>query len=264
MVKEQVIDKLKQYGQMHLLHFYDELSEEEQQCLLREIDRIDFDSIRIDQKGERTGIVTPIGAMTLEEIEKQKDSFREAGLQEIREGRAAAVLLAGGQGTRLGFDGPKGTLNVGITKELYIFQCLVETLLKVKEAAGTWIPLLVMTSDKNDAATRSFFETHDYFGYDKEHVFFFIQEMVPSTDFDGKVYLEEKGHVSLSPNGNGGWFISLKPLLEKIKGMGVQWLNVFAVDNVLKMGSFILGATVLSGQPVGAKVVRKAPDEKWA
>lgn len=267
MTKEQITEKLQAVDQMQLLRFYDELSSEEQQALLGEIERIDFDMINIHQKDEDAGKITPLGAMTLDEIEAKKDELKEAGIKAIKECKAAAVLLAGGQGTRLGLDGPKGTLNVGLTKELYIFQCLINNLMAVKEEADAWIPLLIMTSDKNDAATRAFFEEHDYFGYNKDHVFFFIQEMAPSTDYDGKVYLEEKGHISLSPNGNGGWFISLKRagLLDKVKEMGVEWLNVFAVDNVLQKmcDPAFLGATVLSGQPIGAKVVRKnAPDEK--
>ena len=267
MNREQIEEKLKKYDQMQLLRFYDELPPEKQEGLLAEIEKINFDVININNQSESKGSIAPIDAMTLSEIENVKDELRETGLRAIREGEAAAVLLAGGQGTRLGLDGPKGTLNVGETRELYIFQCQVESLLKVKEEAGAWIPLLIMTSDKNDAATRAFFEEHDYFGYNKDYVFFFVQEMAPSVDYDGKVYLEAKDHISLSPNGNGGWFISLKlsGVLDKVKAMGVEWLNVFAVDNVLQKmcDPMFLGATMESGAPIGAKVVRKnAPDEK--
>ncbi len=267
MNKESIEKKLKQYDQMQLLRFYDELPEKEQEELLKEIDRIDFDMIDIHHKTESKGSIAPLDAMTLSEIEQHREELRSTGLRAIREGEVAAVLLAGGQGTRLGLDGPKGTLNVGETRELYIFQCLINNLMNVKEEADAWIPLLVMTSDKNDAATRAFFEEHDYFGYNKDYVFFFVQEMAPSTDYEGKVYLEEKNHISLSPNGNGGWFISLKKagLLEKIREMGVEWLNVFAVDNVLQKmcDPLFVGATMQSGAPIGAKVVRKnAPDEK--
>ena len=267
MNREQIEEKLKKYDQMQLLRFFDELSEEEQKGLLSEIERIDFDAININNKAESKGSIAPIDAMTLSEIDNVREELRETGLRAIREGEAAAVLLAGGQGTRLGLDGPKGTLNVGETRELYIFQCLVESLMKVKEEAGAWIPLLIMTSDKNDAATRAFFEEHDYFGYNKDYVFFFVQEMAPSTDYNGKIYLEAKNHISLSPNGNGGWFISLKKsgVLDKVKAMGVEWLNVFAVDNVLQKmcDPLFLGATMEAGTPIGAKVVRKnSPDEK--
>ena len=267
MNRELIEEKLKKYDQMQLLRFFDELSETEQEGLLKEIDRIDFDVINIHNKVENKGAISPLDAMTLSEIEVHKKELKETGIRAIREGEVAAVLLAGGQGTRLGLDGPKGTLNVGKTRELYIFQCLVESLLKVKEEAGVWIPLLIMTSDKNDEATRAFFKEHNFFGYNKDYVFFFVQEMAPSTDYNGKVYLEEKNHISLSPNGNGGWFISLKKsgVLDKVKAMGVEWLNVFAVDNVLQKmcDPLFVGATIESGAPIGAKVVRKnAPDEK--
>ena len=119
MNKEQIVKKLEQYDQMQLLRFFDELTEEEQEGLLAEIDRIDFDMINIHNQTENKGTIAPIDAMTLSEIEAQKDEIRETGLRAIREGEAAAVLLAGGQGTRLGIDGPKGTLNVGQTRELY-------------------------------------------------------------------------------------------------------------------------------------------------
>ena len=264
---EQIKEKLEQYGQTQLLRFYEELDEAQKETLLDEISRIDFDMLRVNQSSDQAGVITPIEAMTLDQIKEQEDAFRQEGLAAIRSCNVAAVLLAGGQGTRLGLDGPKGTLNVGINRELFIFQCLINNLMDVKKEADAWIPLLVMTSDKNDADTRAFFVAHDYFGYNKDYVFFFKQEMAPSTDFDGKIYLEEKDHISLSPNGNGGWFISLQKagLLEKIKAMGVKWINVFAVDNVLQRMAdpVFVGATIQSGKPIGAKVIRKAaPDEK--
>ena len=267
MTFEQIREKLEKHGQMQLLRFYDELTPEEQKTLLDEISHIDFAMIEHPQGSGAGGQITPIGALTLDEIRKKDAQFREEGIRAIRNTEVAAVLLAGGQGTRLGLDGPKGTLNVGLTRELFIFQCLINNLMDVKKEADTWIPLLIMTSDKNDAATRAFFQEHDYFGYNPEYVFFFVQEMAPSTDFDGKIYLEEKGHISLSPNGNGGWFISLKKagLVDKMKELGVKWLNIFAVDNVLQRiaDPVFIGATIASGKPIGAKVIRKAaPDEK--
>lgn len=267
MTLEQIRKQLEERGQTQLLRFYEELNEDEQKTLLEEISRIDFDMIDHPQGTDGGGVITPIGALTLDQIHDQEAEFRNEGIRAIQNNEVAAVLLAGGQGTRLGLDGPKGTLNVGLTKELFIFQCLINNLMDVKKAADAWIPLLIMTSDKNDAATRAFFREHDYFGYNPDYVFFFIQEMAPSTDFNGKVYLEEKGHISLSPNGNGGWFISLKKagLVDKIKEMGVKWLNIFAVDNVLQRiaDPVFVGATIKSGKPIGAKVIRKAaPDEK--
>lgn len=260
-------EMLESIGQSQLLRFYDELNEIEKAQLLEEINKIDFESADINAKIEQSKDISPIGAMSIKDIEEKKNEFYKTGLETLKNRKVAAVLLAGGQGTRLGFDGPKGTLNVGLTKELFIFQIHVENLKKVSEEAGCTVPLLIMTSKKNDAETRSFFEKHDYFGYGKENISFFVQEMAPACDWDGKIFLEEKGHVSLSPNGNGGWFVSLKKagLLEKIKEMGVEWLNIFAVDNVLQKVAdpCFVGAMVDSKLPEGAKVVRKAaPEEK--
>ena len=171
------------------------------------------------------------------------------------------------QGTRLGLDKPKGMLNVGVTKELYLFEQLIHNLMQVKEKANAWIPLFIMTSEKNNDDTTQFFKEHDYFGYNKDYVFFFVQEMAPSVSYDGKIYMEGKAKLSTSPNGNGGWFSSLAKagLLDKIDELGVEWLNVFSVDNVLqKMADPVfVGATIEAGCVCGSKVVAKAdPNEK--
>lgn len=109
----------------------------------------------------------------------------------------------------LGFDKPKGCFNVGITKELYIFQLLIEHTLDIVRAADAWIPLYIMTSNINYQDTVTFFEAHDYFGYNPAYVHFFVQELNPATDFNGKILLKSKYELALSPNGNGGWFSSM-------------------------------------------------------
>jgi UDP-N-acetylglucosamine/UDP-N-acetylgalactosamine diphosphorylase len=119
-----------------------------------------------------------------------------------------------------------------------------------------------MTSEKNDTQTRAFFAEHDYFGYNGNFVKFFVQEMVPAVDFEGNVLMESEDSLAMSPNGNGGWFKSLvKAGLDRdLKEKGVEWLNVFAVDNVLQQiaDPVFVGATIDSGCVSGAKVVRKA------
>ncbi len=264
---EETKKMLEKAGQAHLLRFYDELSGTEKENLLREIEKIDFDSIDIHYKISQSDNITPIRAATLKDTEPKRDEYRKKGIEAIRTGKVAAVLLAGGQGTRLGFDGPKGTLNVGLTREVYLFGLLVENLKKNEEAAGRAVPLYIMTSEKNDKATREFFEEHDYFGRDRSQTFFFIQEMAPATDMEGKIFLEDKGHVSLSPNGNGGWFVSLKKagLLEQIKKSGAEYLNLFSVDNPLQhiADPCYIGALLDSGHPIASMVVKKAnPEEK--
>lgn len=270
MTLEQVKEKLAKYGQEHLLKYYDELSEEEKQALLTQIEATDMTVLEACHHREeiaQKGVITPLAAMQLDEIEAGREEFTAVGLDAIRAGKVGAVLLAGGMGTRLGSDDPKGMYNVGLTKELYIFECLVNNLMDVVKQADAWIHLFVMTSDKNHEATVKFLTEHDFFGYSAEYVHFFKQEMAAATDYNGKIYLEEKGKLSTSPNGNGGWFISLKRsgLLDLVNAEGIQWLNVFAVDNVLQRiaDPCFVGATIKKNCVVGAKVVRKsAPDEK--
>ena len=266
MTLENAKKKLKEYGQEHLLRYYDTLSDEEKASLLSEIEATDFSVLTaLDQKpeAEQEGqVFEPLGAVTMAEIASREDEFRAAGLQAIRECRTGAVLLAGGQGTRLGFDHPKGMYNMGLAKDLYIFECHMRQLLKVSHEAGALIPLYIMTSDLNHEETVAFFKKHDYFGYDPAFIRFFRQDMAPCTDLQGKVLLKSRSSLALSPNGNGGWFHSLKNagLLDDVHKKGIEYLSVFAVDNVLQkiQDPCFVGATVLSGVNDGAMVVSKA------
>lgn len=262
--------KLEKYGQEHVLKYYDELSEAQKEALLEQIAATDMsilDSCRHREELAKKGVISPLAAMQLSEIKEKEEEFTKVGLDAIRAGKVGAVLLAGGMGTRLGSDNPKGMYNVGLTRELYIFECLINNLLEVVRKADTWIHLFVMTSDKNNDATISFLKEHKFFGYQEAYVHFFEQEMAAATDYSGKIYLEEKGKLSTSPNGNGGWFISMKNagLLDFVEKQGIEWMNVFAVDNVLQRiaDPCFVGATIEKNCTVGAKVVRKnAPDEK--
>lgn len=266
MIRELLIQK----GQKNLLERYDQLDEAGKAKLSAQIEQLDWSLLDLiggetpaDQKGE----LAPLGAMELAEIDARRAEFTEVGLSAIRNGKVAAVLLAGGQGTRLGWDKPKGTFNIGLTRPLYIFECLIRNLQDVTSLAGCSIPLYIMTSDKNNADTVAFFEEHDYFGYGKENIHFFVQEMAPSVSFEGELFLDAPDTLSLSPNGNGGWFTSLEKAgyLEQLRRDGIEWLNAFAVDNVCQRicAPDFIGATILSGSDCGAKVASKAfPTEK--
>lgn len=203
----------------------------------------------------------------MDKIEENKQLYEARGITAIKNGELALVLLAGGQGTRLGFSGPKGTYNVGETRDLFIFQLLIEHTLDVVKQTDTWIPFYIMTSDKNHDETKSFFKAHNYFGYHADYIHFFRQEMVPSVDFEGKIYLENPGQICLSPNGNGGWFSSLCKAghLKNILDANIKYINVFSVDNVLQRiaDPVFLGAILAEGYESGGKVVKKAnPDER--
>lgn len=264
------LEKLKEYNQEHVLKYYDELSDDEKAELLQQVEDTDFSVLRLVTGGaneDKKGTISPLGAMQLDEIEARKEELTKIGLEAIKAGKAAAVLLAGGMGTRLGSDAPKGTYNIGITKDVYIFERLISNLMDVVNQAETYVHLFIMTSDKNNDATIAFFKEHKFFGYNEEYVHFFKQEMAPAATYEGKIYMESKYRMATSPNGNGGWFSSLAKagLMKVINDNGIEYLNVFAVDNVLQriISPEFVGAVYEGNYAVGAKVVRKAaPDEK--
>ena len=262
---------LEQKGQSQLLKYYDELSDAEKQELLTAIENIDWSfeealANPVDLSGKDRDI-KPIEGLRRAAIEARLEEFETAGIEAIRAGKVAAVLLAGGMGTRLGVDGPKGAYDIGVTKPLYIFEQQMKNLLEVTDKCGVLVPLYIMTSDKNHEQTTSFWKEHNYFGYPESEVKFFKQDMAPAVDYDGKIILESKGMPALSPNGNGGWFASMKRagLCEDLHARGVEWLNIYAVDNVLQRiaDPVFVGATILSGVNCGAKAICKTePFEK--
>ena len=264
-MNEKTLQLIKEKNQKYLSAL---VGKELPEKLVKQLEELDWSVLEyIHGKEQKRGTFAPLGAMELPEIEQKKAQFKEVGLEAIRAGKVGAILLAGGQGTRLGFDKAKGMFNIGETKELYIFEQLVRNLQKVTGEAGCFVPLYVMTSEKNDAQTREFFAEHDFFGYDRNYVKFFVQAMAPACDFDGNFLIEAEDSLAMSPNGNGGWFESLMRagLDADIKEKGVEWLNVFAVDNVLQQiaDPVFVGATILSQCVSGAKVVRKAdPHER--
>lgn len=269
MTLEQAKQKLAKYGQEHVLKYYEELSAKEQEALLKQILAADMSALSSSQNKEELnprGVITPLAAMQLEEIQSNQEQYTAIGLEAIRQGKMGAVMLAGGMGTRLGSDAPKGMYNLGITKELYIFECQIKNLLDVVRQADAWVHLFIMTSDKNYEETVNFLKEKAFFGYKEEYIHFFIQELALCSDFKGKILLEEKGKMADSPNGNGGWFISMKNtgMLDVVHKEGIEWLNIFAVDNVLQRiaDPCLLGATLQKNCVSGAKVVKKnAPRE---
>ena len=271
MTYEQAKALLEEKGQAHLLKYYDELDTAGKARLLDGIANIAWDfeealanPTELSGKGR---VISPIEGLRIEDIEKRLDEYEKVGVEAIKAGKVAAVLLAGGMGTRLGVDGPKGAYDIGVTKPLYIFEQQMNNLKEVVAKCGVIVPLYIMTSDKNHEQTTAFWKEHDYFGYPEADVKFFKQEMAPAVDYDGKIILERKDTPALSPNGNGGWFSSLQKagLCEDLHARGVEWLNIYAVDNVLQRiaDPVFVGATILHGVNCGAKAICKTnPYEK--
>ena len=270
MTYQEAYKKLEAAGQLHVLAHYDSLTEMQRKNLLDDIELTDFTVLSYLEKREelmKKGKITPLAAMEISEIEKSRAWFESVGYNAIRKGKVGTVLLAGGMGTRLSSDEPKGMYDIGLTKPVYIFERIISNLLDVVRKASAWIHLFIMTSDKNHAATVQFLAEHDYFDYNPGYIHFFRQEMAPASDYNGKVYMERPDKIANSPNGNGGWYSSMAngKILEIVKNRGIEWLNVFAVDNVLQRMAdpCFIGATIAKGCRSGAKVVKKnAPDEK--
>lgn len=264
------IQKLTKYKQEHLLRFESELTPAERLELYTQIENTDF-SYLDELNKQHTQIdaeITPLSAMTIEEVNARKNEFKPIGIKALQNHKVGALILAGGMGTRLGSNNPKGMYNIGKTRNVYIFQRLVENLMDVVNEIGTYVPLFIMTSEHNDAVTRNFWREHNYFGYDKSYIRFFVQEMAPCVDLNGKILLESKNRLATSPNGNGGWFVSLlkdKNAKAMLEDFGIEWINIFNVDNVLQRiaDPVFIGATIAGGYEVGSKVIRKAdPFEK--
>lgn len=260
---------LEKYRQEQLLKYYDELSEEERQILLDSIEKTDFSVLENLKESDKAplGKISPIDAFSVEEVEKRRKEFEAAGLAALKQGKVAAVLLAGGQGTRLGSDLPKGMFNIGVNRELSIFEQQMNNIADVNALTGKPFRIFIMTSDKNDLATRKFFKDKNYFGYDKDKISFYVQNQSPACSPDGKIFLDEKYKVALSPNGNGGWFTSLlnAGYGKILEDEGIEWLNIYSVDNVLQRicDPVFIGATLISGCACSGKVVKKvSPDEK--
>lgn len=261
MNRNELLDVLKLHNQNHLIDRVNQMNETELNEFIKQVKSIDWNAIENIHESyvDSNKVISPLDAVEISDIKKHSDEYYEVGIKAIQSKKVACVLLAGGQGTRLGLDKPKGTLNVGIHKDLYLFEQLINNTLKVVNDAGTYIPLYIMTSDKNHEDTVSFFKEHHYFGYDSKYIKFFKQNMVPSVDFEGKLLMESRTSLTMSPNGNGGWFASMLSNGFREELSNFDWINIFAVDNILQKiaDPVFIGATILAGCECGSKVVRK-------
>ncbi|KAH9254739.1 hypothetical protein BASA81_007290 [Batrachochytrium salamandrivorans] len=250
-VSARVAKKLQSFGQQHALKYLEELSEPEASSLLAQVDALDLDLVRQAHAfatrviGEEDGDkITPLptNAVFSSSSPLQAQEWTNKGLVQIASGKVCAILLAGGQGTRLGFSGPKGSFNPQLNSNKSLFQLSVERLKKVKAMATSMIgpqavstlPLYVLTSESNDSDTRQFFKDHAYFGLDQGEIFFFTQGMLPCvTQLDGLLMLETKSQLAMSPDGNGGLFVALDKsgALADMTRRGVEYVHVMAIDN---------------------------------
>lgn len=266
---------LKKYGQEHILSQYEKLSEENKSKLLNEILTLDFNQIeelykRINQTVDfANSKIEPIGytdksAMSDNELKH----YEEIGLKAIKEGKLAAVTMAGGQGTRLGHSGPKGTYDIGLDSHKSLFELLSDGLKEAGKKYDVTIPWFIMTSRENNEETVNFFEKNRYFGYQKDkNIFFFIQGELPMVDTEGKILIGEDGLIKQAADGHGGIYESLvkSGMTEKMRQLGVEWVFIGGVDNCLvkMVDPVLMGVAIDKGVTVACKSIVKAnPHEK--
>jgi len=274
-----VQEKLVKYGQEHLLRFYDELSDSDRRVLMEQISALDLELIgeliptHVFNKPQARpqGLIKPPSIAPAKPADTaQQQEYRQAhqlGLKLLAEGKVAAFVVAGGQGTRLGFEGPKGCLEATPVMRKPLFQVLAEQILAAGNRSGRPIPWYVMTSPSNDVVTRAFFRQHKFFGLDPQNVFFLVQGMLPAIGLDGKILLESKGKLALSPNGHGGSLQAIRDsgALEDMARRGIELISYFQVDNPLvhAIDPLFLGLHSLRGAQMSAKALPKRdPYEK--
>lgn len=246
---------LRDCQQEQLLDFWDELSVEEQEEFLKQLSTIDFQYANKIFQRSQTGkkeqtkhLDSQLQPVPIDQFESEMgiepdilDNYRKRGLKEISENHVGVLLLAGGQGTRLGVSYPKGMFPIELPSGKCLYQIQAERIRRLMEMARdetgksgriTWY---IMTSQATYTATRDFMHKHHYFGLNKEDVLFFNQGLLPAFSFEGKMFLEEKNSVALAPDGNGGLYLALKKnkVIDHMMQRGVKYIHAYCVDNIL-------------------------------
>ena len=265
---------LKKYNQEHILKNYEKLSNEEKSKLLDQILTINFEQIKelyeITQQNisfaqDRIEPIDYVDKYALSEEELRR--YQELGENEIKQGKYAVVTMAGGQGTRLGHNGPKGTFKLGLEQDKSIFEILIDTLKESNEKYGVTIPWYIMTSRENNEQTENFFKENNYFNYNPKDIIFFRQGELPMCGEDGKLLLDENYLIKEAADGHGGIFESMKRngIIFDMEARGIEWVFVGPVDNVLvKMVDPVLLGVALDKKVLagGKSVVKAYPQEK--
>lgn len=271
---EKYIELLNKYNQSHLLNFFKLMNEEQQKNFIKEIEDIDFEkiqdlynsSINIEKKNKKLASLKYTDKYKISK--EQFDHLESLGKEIIKNNKYAVVTMAGGQGTRLEHDGPKGTFLVNVRPEpKYLFQIIAENLISVNKEYGICLNWYIMTSTENNEKTTSFFEEHNYFNYDKNHIFFFEQGNLPLLSEDGKLFVDENYHIKYAADGNGCIFKAMKQnkVLDDMKSKGIEWAFIGSVDNILlnMCDPILLGLTISENNEIASKsVVKNNPHEK--
>ena len=269
------IEILKTYNQDHIIKLLNKLEGKKKQELIEQIMKIDFQQIHelyentkkeIEIKENKIESIDYLDKSKLSKDEKEK--LDNLGAEIIKNGKYAVVTMAGGQGTRLGHNGPKGTFKLDVYgKGKYLFEILAENLKEANKKYNTQIPWYIMTSKENNKDTVEFLKKHNYFGYPKDKVRIFMQSELPLVDINGKLLIDKNYKIKEASDGNGGTYSSLRAsgCLAEMKENGIKWVFIGGVDNaLLKMvDETLLGLAIDKNVQIASKSVVKAnPHEK--
>ena len=272
----QLQEKFQAAGQGGVFKYFAELDEQSQNALVAQLEQVDLAELDkllntlVFKAGTNEDTIdfaklTPAPFFPLPEDKENDAVWAEAkkiGEDAIRAGRLAAFVVAGGQGTRLGFNAPKGLYKVSPVKEKSLFQIFAEKILSASRKYGVSIPWLIMTSHINDAPTRAFFEENNFFGLNPKDVIFFKQGLMPAVDTNGKIILEEKGKIAMTPDGHGGCLRGMcrSGAIAEIKKRGIDCISYFQVDNPLVniIDPYFLGFHIKGGSQMSSKMIPKA------
>ena len=273
--EKEAIDKLKEYGQNHIVNILEKLDETKKQELIEQINKIDFHQMMELYQNTKKEIefkeskIKPVPYLDKAKLTKdQREEFDELGEEIVKNNQYAVVTMAGGQGTRLGHTGPKGTFKLDVYgKGKYLFEILADNLQEANKKYGVVINWYIMTSKENNADTVEFLEKNNYFGYDKNKVIIFKQSELPLVDTEGKFLINKEYKIKEASDGNGGTYSSLRAsgCLADMKEKGIKWVFIGSVDNaLLKMIDVtLLGMAIKKGVQIASKSVAKAnPQER--
>ncbi len=257
MTFEQAKQVLEKNDQGHVLRFWDVLDAGERAQLLDQVAGLDFASIArmrgmLTSKSAAAAAAEPTAPEVVELTDDARAAAYAAGEAELHAGKVAVLLVAGGQGSRLGYEGPKGAYSIGPVTGRPLFYFHARKIVGLCRRYGVRIPFYIMTSDVNDAATRTHFEDHNYFGLDRNDVTFFMQGMWPALDEKGRIMLDQPGHIFMSPDGHGGTLTALDKdgCLADMERRGINTVFYFQVDNPL--------VEIADPAFIGLHVVRRA------
>ena len=271
---EEVKTILKKYNQEHLLNGYEKLDEKKKKELLGQILKIDFELIKSlydntkKENSENNDIIEPMEYMDKNKLYDDYKHYENIGKHAIESKKLAAVTMAGGQGTRLGHNGPKGTYDIGLDSHKSLFELLSDSLKEAEKKYGVTIPWFIMTSRENNQETVEFFEKNRFFGYQKDkNIFFFVQGELPMVDTEGRILIGEDGLIKQAADGHGGIYESLvkSGMTGKMRQLDIEWVFIGGVDNCLvkMVDPVLMGIAIDKGVTVACKSIVKAnPHEK--